>query len=217
MSVADRIAAYMLMLSLSALPACSTVTKGVGDYDVFSEGYKERGYASWYGDGFHGRPTASGEIYDQNKMTAAHRGLPLGSVVRVINAENGRAVEVMINDRGPFVNGRIIDLSLAAAERVGMVEVGTSPVWLEVVRIGNGRTDGFFGRLGKLREGWSGRRAVSALKVEGASRVGDVWLIPDGTQAEKMGRRLKADMLDERRFRRLFDLLIEEPQPGVFV
>jgi hypothetical protein len=135
----------------------------------------------------------------------------------VINAENGRAVEVMINDRGPFVNGRIIDLSLAAAERVGMVEVGTSPVWLEVVRIGNGRTDGFFGRLGKLREGWSGRRAASALKVEGASRVGDVWLIPDGTQAEKMGRRLKADMLDERRFRRLFDLLIEEPQPGVFV
>lgn len=217
MNVTNRLAGYILLLVLSVLPACSTATKGMSDYDVLSEGSKERGYASWYGDGFHGRPTASGEIYDQNKMTAAHRVLPLGSVVRVTNAENGRAVEVMINDRGPFVNGRIIDLSLAAAERVGIVEAGTSPVWLEVVRMGNGRPDGFFSRLGKLGEGRNGRRAADALKVDGASRVGDAWLIPDGTQAEKTRRLVIADMLGERRSRRLFDLLLEEPRSGVFV
>lgn len=217
MSITDRLAGYILAGSLFALPACSTVTKGVSNYDVFSEGYKERGSASWYGDGFHGRPTASGEIYDQGKMTAAHRSLPLGSMVRVINAENGRAVEVVINDRGPFVDGRIIDLSLAAAERVGMVRAGTSPVWLEVVRLGNERPDESFGRLGKRGEGRSARRAVSGLKPDAASRVGDVWLSPQRTQAVKTGRRLIADMLDERRFRRLFDLLIEEPLPGLFV
>jgi hypothetical protein len=218
MKITERLAGYILILALSAMPACSTVTKGVGGYDVYSEGCKERGFASWYGNDFHGRPTASGEVYDQDKLTAAHRRLPLGSVVRVINAENGRKVEVMINDRGPFVNGRIIDLSLAAAERVGMVEAGTSPVWLEVVRMGNGRTGDSFGRLEKYGEG--GRRGaalVVKVKVDGASRVGDVWLIPNGSQKDKMGRRLIADMLDERRFRRLFDLLIEEPSPGLFV
>jgi rare lipoprotein A len=217
MSITDRLAGYILLCSLCALPACSTVTKGVGGYDVFTEGYKERGSASWYGDGFHGRPTASGAIYDQGKMTAAHRSLPLGSVVRVINAENGRAVEVVINDRGPFVDGRIIDLSLAAAERMGMVRAGTSPVWLEVLRLGDERPDESLGRLGKGSEGRSGRRAVGGLKANPTSRAGDVWLSPHSTQAVKTGRRLIADMLDERRFRRLFDLLIEEPLPGLFV
>jgi hypothetical protein len=97
-----------------------------------------------------------------------------------------------------------------------MVEAGTSPVWLEVVRMGNGRTGDSFSRLEKFRDG--GRRgAAPAVKLDGASRVGDVWLIPDGAQTDKMGRRLIADMLDERRFRRLFDLLIEEPSPGLFV
>jgi 3D (Asp-Asp-Asp) domain-containing protein len=121
------------MISFLALPACTTVPKGIGDYDA---GYIERGIASWYGGDFHGRPTARGEIYDQFKLTAAHRLLPLGSVVRVTNAENGRAVEVLINDRGPFIKGRIIDLSYAAAERLGGVDPGTLPVVVEVLRMG---------------------------------------------------------------------------------
>jgi rare lipoprotein A len=91
------------------------------------------GIASWYGPGFHGKKTASGEIYDQTKFTAAHKTLPLGSKARVTNLDNGNAVEVEINDRGPFVNGRIIDLSRAAAGALGLVENGTAPVRVELI------------------------------------------------------------------------------------
>lgn len=87
--------------------------------------------ASWYGPGFHGRPTASGVIYDQGGMTAAHRTWPLGTNVRVTHLASGRSVVVRINDRGPFVEGRDIDLSLGAAHRLGMVDEGTAQVRLE--------------------------------------------------------------------------------------
>jgi rare lipoprotein A (peptidoglycan hydrolase) len=91
------------------------------------------GKASWYGPGFHGKKTASGEIYDQRKLTAAHKTLPLGTKARVTNLENGSTVEVEINDRGPFINGRIIDLSRAAAGALGFVELGLAPVQVEVI------------------------------------------------------------------------------------
>jgi rare lipoprotein A (peptidoglycan hydrolase) len=91
------------------------------------------GTASWYGPGFHGKKTASGEIYDQNKLTAAHKTLPLGSKARVTNLDNGNAVEVEINDRGPFVEGRVIDLSRAAAGALGFVKSGTAPVQVELI------------------------------------------------------------------------------------
>ena len=92
------------------------------------------GTASWYGPGFHGKKTASGEIYDQNKLTAAHKTVPLGSKARVTNLDNGNTVEVEINDRGPFVDGRIIDLSRAAAGALGIVKSGTAPVQVELIR-----------------------------------------------------------------------------------
>ena len=82
------------------------------------------GVASWYGPGFHGRRTANGEVYDQYELTAAHRTLPLGTRVCVTNLDNGRSVEVRINDRGPFVGGRVIDLSYAAARVIGMIGPG---------------------------------------------------------------------------------------------
>jgi len=91
------------------------------------------GVASWYGPGFHGKPTTSGEIYDQNDMTAAHPTLPLGSRCRVTNLENGSVCEVRINDRGPFVAGRSIDLSHAAAEAIGVVGPGTARVKIEPI------------------------------------------------------------------------------------
>src|SRR4029077_12424874 len=91
------------------------------------------GTASWYGPGFHGKKTASGEIYDQTKLTAAHKTLPLGSKARVTNLDNGSAVEVEINDRGPFVDGRIIDLSRAAAGALGLIKSGTAPVRVELI------------------------------------------------------------------------------------
>ena len=91
------------------------------------------GTASWYGPGFHGNRTSSGEIYDQNDLTAAHQTLPLGTRVAVTNLQNGQAVEVRINDRGPFAKGRTIDLSYAAARSIGMVGPGTAPVRIEVL------------------------------------------------------------------------------------
>jgi rare lipoprotein A len=91
------------------------------------------GLASWYGAKHHGKRTASGEIFDQNKFTAAHRTLPWGSIVKVTNLENGKSVEVRINDRGPFKKSRVIDLSRAAARALGMVESGLSPVQMELL------------------------------------------------------------------------------------
>lgn len=91
------------------------------------------GLASWYGAKHHGKRTASGEIFDQKKFTAAHRTLPWGSIVKVTNLDNGKSVEVRINDRGPFSKGRIIDVSRAAARALGMVESGVSPVRMELL------------------------------------------------------------------------------------
>ncbi|HEY5665616.1 MAG TPA: septal ring lytic transglycosylase RlpA family protein [Gammaproteobacteria bacterium] len=93
-----------------------------------SDGYRERGVASWYGRDFHGRPTSSGEIYDMNRMTAAHKTLPLPTWVEVTNLVNGRRIIVKVNDRGPFIDGRIIDLSRQAATELGMLEAGTARV-----------------------------------------------------------------------------------------
>ncbi len=92
------------------------------------------GPASWYGARFHGRRTANGERFDKNAMTAAHRSLPFGTRVRVTNQRNGRTVVVRINDRGPFVGNRVIDLSRAAADAVGMVRSGVAPVQLDILQ-----------------------------------------------------------------------------------
>jgi rare lipoprotein A len=93
----------------------------------------EIGLASWYGEAHHGQPTASGEIFDMTRLTAAHRTLPLGTHLRVVNLENGRAVRVRVNDRGPYVDGRIIDLSREAARVLDMEARGVATVKLEVV------------------------------------------------------------------------------------
>lgn len=91
------------------------------------------GLASWYGRLHHGKRTASGETYDMHQLTAAHRTLPLGTRVLVTNVENGRTVEVRINDRGPFIRNRVLDLSYAAAQQLGAVGDGVIPVSLKVV------------------------------------------------------------------------------------
>ena len=93
-----------------------------------ADGFVERGTASWYGTKFHGRRTSSGETYDMHAMTAAHKRLPLPTYVRVTNLKNGRSTVVKVNDRGPFVGDRIIDLSFSAARRLDMVRAGTAPV-----------------------------------------------------------------------------------------
>jgi len=111
-------------------------------YDVFgkryytltrSQGYQEKGIASWYGSKFHGRRTSSGEMYDMYAMTAAHKTLPLPSYVEVINLSNGRKVIVKVNDRGPFHDNRLIDLSYSAAEKLGIIGHGTGMVEIRAI------------------------------------------------------------------------------------
>ncbi len=105
------------------------VVHGVRYYPLpDADGFVQTGQASWYGNPFHGRTTSNGETYDMHKHTAAHKTLPFGTHVRVHNLSNGRSTVVRINDRGPFVKGRIIDLSLASAKMIGLVGPGVAPV-----------------------------------------------------------------------------------------
>lgn len=99
-------------------------------------GATQEGVASWYGPGFHGKETAAGEVFDQYELTAAHPSLPLGTRLLVTNLANGRSVEVRVNDRGPFVDGRVLDLSYAAARTLGLLAPGTAPVRIEVLGFG---------------------------------------------------------------------------------
>jgi peptidoglycan lytic transglycosylase len=101
-----------------------------------SEGFRQEGYASWYGKKFHGRRTSNGEVYDMYGMTAAHKTLPIPSYVRVTNQRNGISVVVRVNDRGPFHGDRIIDLTYTAATKLGFVGQGTAPVAIEVISPG---------------------------------------------------------------------------------
>ncbi|MGB5278710.1 MAG: septal ring lytic transglycosylase RlpA family protein [Gammaproteobacteria bacterium] len=102
-----------------------------------SEGFKQKGHASWYGTKFHGQRASSGETYNMYAMTAAHKTLPLPTYVEVKNLENGRKAVVKVNDRGPFHDGRIIDLSYAAATKLGVVATGTAPVEIRALRLGS--------------------------------------------------------------------------------
>ena len=100
----------------------------------FPTGNIQKGMASWYGEDFHGKPTSNKETYDMYSMTAAHKTLPFGTFVKVTNLTSGKSVVVRINDRGPFVKGRIIDLSFAAAQKLGMSETGIAPVVIKVLK-----------------------------------------------------------------------------------
>lgn len=109
-------------------------------YSFFSLAQVQTGKASFYADKFEGHPTASGEKYKHSKLTAAHKTLPFGTRVKVTNLANSQSVEVVINDRGPYVDGRIIDLSKSAAEKLGFINQGIAEVQLEVLDAGKGKT-----------------------------------------------------------------------------
>jgi len=107
--------------------------RGVWYYPAVDPDYDETGIASWYGPGFHGKSTANGATFDENKVSAAHRTLPLPSVVRVTNLENGRSIKVLVNDRGPYASGRIIDLSRRAAQLLDSERSGTARVRVQIL------------------------------------------------------------------------------------
>ena len=133
-------ARLLAMAALAALlSGCAAAPAGPQGPAAKPAGKAAVGQASYYADKYHGRPTASGERFDNGQLTAAHRTLPFGTKVRVTNLVNGRSVVVRVNDRGPFVTGRIIDLSQAAAKRIDMVRAGVVRVRVEPLGRGGGR------------------------------------------------------------------------------
>ncbi len=125
----------LLVIALIFLGACSSgrVEVRVPPQPVIAPQGKTTMVASWYGKKFHGRPTASGERFNMYALTAAHKTLPFGTLLRVTNPSNGKSVVVKINDRGPFVEGRDLDLSYGAAKRLGMIQKGTSVVYVDFI------------------------------------------------------------------------------------
>lgn len=145
------------------------------------EGYTEEGNASWYGVPFNGRRASNGEIYDMYKLTAAHRTLPFETMVRVTNLNNGKSTVVRITDRGPFVENRIIDLSLAAAREIESVGPGVVPVRVEVLSPGVDVTGGFFTvQVGAFRDPGNAQRLRDRLSASYSPIFIQQYDSPDG-------------------------------------
>jgi len=164
--ILERIATWLAASAL--LSACSTTRPPTPAPAPLSA---RIGVASWYGPGFNGRPTASGEIYNQEDLTAASATLPLGTEVVVTNLENGRSIALRINDRGPFVKGREIDLSHRAAGILGIVRPGTARVRIDVVRAPSPRslgaaTGGYFVQVGAFAQAADAERLRRRLAAD---------------------------------------------------
>jgi rare lipoprotein A len=143
--------------------------------DTLPPGYVETGYASWYGDPYHGRRAANGEVYDKNQLTAAHLTMPFETRVKVTNLENNLSVTVRITDRGPFVKGRILDLSQEAARQIRMIGAGTALVRLEVLSSQGASGAGSYAvQVGAFRE----RTAAEQLQRRLQARYGGAFVEP---------------------------------------
>jgi rare lipoprotein A len=183
-------------------------------------GHTEAGLASWYGHPYHGRPAADGEIYDMETLVAAHRTLPFQTWVRVTNLTNGKTVEVRIIDRGPFVHGRIIDLSHEAARQIDLIEPGVAKVRLEVIRVPANSSAGLFAvQVGVFRD----QAAAERLRGEMAVRYGSARLVPRtgrpplwrvlvGTEATEDGAsQLAAQIIDQLGEKNAFVVRLDTP------
>jgi len=183
-------------------------------------GWTETGVASWYGPPYHGRRAANGEIYDMEQLTAAHRTLAFGTRIRVLNLDNRRQVEVRINDRGPFVEGRIVDLSRAAARHIRMLGPGTAPVRLEVLSLPRAVAECCFAvQVGAFRERANAERQRRRAEREHRparleARDGDppMWRVLVGHErtleaAQELARRLRS------RFGQAFVVRADTPSP----
>jgi rare lipoprotein A len=176
-------------------------------------GVFEEGIASWYGIPYHGRRAANGEIYDMHKMTAAHRTLPFDTIVRVTNTKNGKQTEVRINDRGPFVDGRVIDLSFAAAREIDAVAAGVVPVRLELLQGPHALSSAFTVQVGAFSERDNAVRYIRALE----QRYQPVTLHPEETSRGRLYRVRVGRVASETEARRLADRLRREEQVTPFI
>ena len=115
----------------------ASTTKPIKSKNTYSSKKKYEGISSWYGPNFHGKLTANGEVYDMYGITAAHKSLPLNTIARVTNLDNGKSIILRINDRGPYVDNRILDCSLGAAKKLGFYKNGTAFVKIEIIELGD--------------------------------------------------------------------------------
>lgn len=194
------------ILTVVMLAACSFQPPGPAD---FVQGYTEKGNASWYGPGFHGKRAANGEIYDQDRLTAAHRYMPFGTLLEVTRRDTGAKVIVRITDRGPFVRGRILDLSRGAARKLNAIGPGVIPVRLQIiatpsqaaVRAGTAYTV----QLGKFHNLASAEalkerlgRRIPGLRLQPSSPPGTVRVVTrryaDYEHAKKIAHRISRDL-----------------------
>ncbi len=176
-------------------------------------GVHEEGLASWYGVPYHGRRAANGEVYDMHKMTAAHRTLPFDAIVRVTNMNNGRTAEVRINDRGPFVDGRVIDLSFAAAEAIDMVGAGIAPVRLELLKGSHPLASAFTVQIGAFAQRENAVRYTRELE----ERYHPVYLHPEDTERGRLYRVRVGRVGSEAEARELAERLHREENVTPFI
>lgn len=137
-----------------------------------ADGYREKGIASWYGAKFHGHSTSNGETFDMNKISAAHKTLPLPTWVRVTNLDNGKSIDVRVNDRGPFHGGRIIDLSYAAAVKLGYQDKGTAQVLVETLSGNELDTASYYVQLGAFSQKESANNVKKSVSSQISDKVG---------------------------------------------
>jgi rare lipoprotein A len=213
-SISHTIPRRTLLIATGLSTLARVLAAGVRVSSADRSGGGEFGIASWYGYPFHGRRAANGEIYDMERLTAAHRTLPFDTRVRVVNLSNERSVEVRINDRGPFVEGRVIDLSMAAARMIDLIRPGTVPVRVAIVSTpAHAPEESYAVQVGAFQDVENADRLVTRMKSQyGVARLvfrdGDppLWRVQVGREDSQEGARALA-----RRIRR------ETGEPAAFV
>ena len=200
----------MAVVTVALLSACATFSGGAGPVDT---AYTQTGNASWYGPGFHGRQAANGETYDQHALTAAHRTLPFGTLVEVTRRDTGHRVVVRITDRGPFVRGRIIDLSHEAARRLHAIGPGVVPVRLRIAALPQDApgAGAYTVQLGHFQDPERARALYEQLGV----RIPGLRMLPEATSATV--RVVTRPYTDYRRAARVAWRIRRDLQPDAFV
>jgi rare lipoprotein A len=193
MSLISRFTASLLIIFIAMMmqTSCSKRqgTQSKRNTSTIRSTYREEGIASWYGKPFHGRRTASGEVYDMDQLTAAHPTLPLQSLLRVTHLATGQDVEVRVNDRGPYVDGRVLDLSREAARRIGLFQAGVSKVRIELLHAPVKLSEAMYTlQVGAFTSEANAERAVRRMKKELGSAFRSEGVLARGDEAVPVWR-----------------------------